>query len=369
MKILSKNKIIVSALALCIGTSLAGSVSGTIAWYQYSTRANVAFIGEAGGFSGNLQMRFVGENDNAWRTRITWKEMNDNLAANDFADEIVPMTFGPMARNDALPANGYVQPIARVSDTTKWVKASKKNYAQFQLQLRYNQRDGVEEGEPAVDGKNTMKEVYISKLTIAENAVSGKKDLSDAARLHISSSYTEDETAQSVKKLISNKGGTILTQGKLDLDGDGVLDRAYPEADEFGFNDPDPSDPAATTLEDVVYGSGVQTSFGNTDTFDGTHTYTPYGSNTPVADPIHPVKVKTEDNKLTALKYNDGNIDQDKFIGKTNVGSSSYLTVTVTIWVEGWQELDGSAIWNEVDYIGSKFNIGIQFAVQDAFAE
>ena len=78
---------------------------------------------------------------------------------------------------------------------------------------------------------------------------------------------------------------------------------------------------------------------------------------------------KSENNKLTDLKYYDGNIDQDKYIGKTNVGSDSYLTVTVTIWVEGWQELDGSAIWNEVDYIGSKFNVGIQFAVQDAFAE
>ena len=32
MKILNKNKIIVSALALAIGGSLAGSVSGTIAW-------------------------------------------------------------------------------------------------------------------------------------------------------------------------------------------------------------------------------------------------------------------------------------------------------------------------------------------------
>ena len=374
MKILSKNKIIVSALALCIGASLAGSVSGTIAWYQYSTRANVAFIGEAGGFSGNLQMRFVSEAsaqnpDSYWRTRITWKEMNDELTNTGYASQIVPMTYGPMSRNQALPQKGYAQPIARVSDTTKWVEASKKNYAQFQLQLRYNERDGVEEGNPAVDGKNALKEVYISKMEISEHAVSGKKDLSDAARVHISSSYTENETAQSVNKLVSNKGGTILTQGKLDLDGDGINDRAYPESDEFGFNDPDPSDPQVTTLQDVVYGSGVQSSYGNTATFDGTHTYTPYGSNTPVADPIHPVLVTSTGNKLENLQYNDGNIDQDKYIGKTNVGNASYLTVTVTIWIEGWQELDGDAIWNEVDYIGSKFNVGIQFAVQDAFAE
>ena len=43
-----------------------------------------------------------------------------------------------------------------------------------------------------------------------------------------------------------------------------------------------------------------------------------------------------------------------------------FLSVKVTIWVEGWQELDGSAIWDEVKYIDSSFNVGIQFAVEDA---
>ena len=68
----SKNKIIVSALALAIGASLAGSVGSTIAWYQYSTRANVSFLGQASGISGNLQMRFKGEDDSKWRTKITY---------------------------------------------------------------------------------------------------------------------------------------------------------------------------------------------------------------------------------------------------------------------------------------------------------
>ena len=368
---LKKNKIIVSALALAIGASLAGSVSGTIAWYQYSTRANVAFIGEAGGFSGNLQMRFISEADDdaAWRTRITWKEMNDELALNHYAEEVVPMTFGGIGKDAALPQYGYVQPIAYVEDTEDWVKASNKNYAQFQLQLRYSERDGVEEGTPTpVDSKNAAKEVYISKLVIQEHEVQGKEDLSDAVRVHISSSYSDGLANQSIKKLISNQGGTILTQGALDLDNDGNPDQKYPDNDEFGFNDPDPSDPAATTLEDVVYGRGVQTSYANTATFDGTHTYVPYGATDPAADPIHPALVNTNGNTLTDLKYYDGSLYQDKFIGRTMADEANYLTVTVTIWVEGWQELDGSAIWDEVKYIGSSFDVGIQFAVQDAYA-
>ena len=97
---LNKNKIIVSALALAIGGSLAGSVGSTVAWYQYSTRANVSYVGEASGVSSNLQMRFVGEADTAWRTRITWQEMNTKLGD---GMKIVPMTFGALGKDAELP--------------------------------------------------------------------------------------------------------------------------------------------------------------------------------------------------------------------------------------------------------------------------
>ena len=63
------------------------------------------------------------------------------------------------------------------------------------------------------------------------------------------------------------------------------------------------------------------------------------------------------------------NGSESKSIGITGLEKEDVLNVIITIWIEGWQELDGDAIWNEVDYIGSKFNVGIQFAVQDAFAE
>ena len=140
---LNKNKIIVSALALAIGGSLAGSVGSTIAWYQYSTRANVAYVGEASGVSSNLQMRFVSEaaNANAWRTRITWQEMNNELGANM---SIVPMTFGALGKDAALPDKGYVQPAPGVGDMTKWKEATDRNYAQFQLQIRNINREGAE---------------------------------------------------------------------------------------------------------------------------------------------------------------------------------------------------------------------------------
>ena len=391
---LNKNKIIVSALALAIGASLAGSVGGTVAWYQYSTRANVSFIGEAGGFSGNLQMRFASEaaSEANWRTKITWQEMNAELARDHYAEKIVPMTFGKLDKDDALPNDGaqnpapvgYIQPIAGISDMSKWVKADKKNYAQFKLQLRYNERDGQKEGDPAVDAKNVAKDVYLSKFVIqpdAANTAAGKSDLSDAVRVHIAT--IEGNTTKN--KLISKKGAETATKGALDLDGDNHVDQAYPDGDEFGFTHDD------SDLVDIMYGddgdgveNDVQTSYAATydpefggvkftqdeidNAVDGDAAYGKTVNDWKV-NPADPALAYSENNVLYDDDTKAANPVAGKVIGKTIAGDNSYLTVVVTIWIEGWQKLDGSAIWDAEDYINSKFDIGIQFAVQDAYAE
>ena len=406
---LNKNKIIVSALALVIGTSLAGSVTGTLAWYQYSTRANVSFIGQSSGFSGNLQMRFVseatGENANQkWRTRITWQEMAAELAANHYAEDMVPMTYGNIGRDaDLANKKAYVQPRYLETSMANWGEASEKNYAQFELQLRFNERDGVEEGAQGQekDEKNMERKVYLSKLLIQEDANNGaKEDLSDAIRVHISTSYKEmDRTdaqnpvlgqAQSKNKLISNKGGATLTEGTLDLDNDGKNDQDYPAGDEFGFgyqydNNQQPilddqNNHKRNELSDVVYGEGAQISYAAKSTYvedDMNNQYLPFGkaAGNEVNAPIYPALANTLNGKLTDLEF-DHDLDGDgegasakldKYIGSTIESETEYLTVKVTIWVEGWAKLGNpaSATWDVAKYVKSSFNVGIQFAVED----
>ena len=411
MKILNKNKIIVSALALCIGASLAGSISGTIAWYQYSTRANVSFIGQSGGISGNLQMRFAG--DTNWTTRITYDQLNEKLAAGGYATKVAPMTFGAMNRDSELPADGgYVQPIPGVANMADWIKAGEKNYAQFTLELRYNERDGVVEGEgnAAKDAKNIQKDVYLSKLVLQKDANvnnAAKGDLSDALRVHISSSYKKivntdgdgnpvfADTATVKNELISKQGGATLTEGELDIDGDGLPDKGYQD-DEFGFGYKtdsngsaildNSSNPVHNDYETIVYGSGAQVSYAAKSTYvqaDRENAYLPYGKTAEsdkVEAPIYPALAGLDaNNRLTDLTFdhdNDGG-DEDsgtaplsKSIGQVMQSETEFLTVTVTLWVEGWQKLDGAnggqdAVW-DTKYIDSSFNIGIQFAVEDA---
>ena len=384
MKILNKNKIIVSALALAIGGSLAGSVSGTVAWYQYSTRANVAFIHEAGGFSGNLQMRFASESENehAWRTQITYDQLNAELSNTGYATKIVPMTYGALDKDGALPADGYTQPLAGQADMAKWVKADKANYAQFNLQVRYQERTNGNEA-------NASKPVYITKMVIQEDAKSraeGKGDLTDAVRVHIS---TNDGTTVK-NKLVSAKGKEIETKGKLDLDGDGQPDKAYLHGDEFGFSYTDDTYTEHYQLEEIVYGDDgddskrdVQSSYNITyakeesgvhytqEEIDAAQESDPaHGKTTDdwKVDPVNQLVVYSDNNVLYDNADKDEQPKLQRVIGQTVASETSYLNITVTIWIEGWQKLNDSAIWTP-DYIKSMFNVGIQFGVQDASAE
>ena len=373
---LNKNKIIVSALALVIGTSLAGSVTGTLAWYQYSTRANVSFLGESSGISSNLQMRFKGENDTKWRTRITKEEMETHLGQT--GTELVPMTFGGLNMTDALPVEnnklvGYVQPYFGQADMTKWTKAAEKHYAQFQLELRVNERDG--ELDNNVDAKNVAKEVYLSKLHLEESVQNGasKGDISEAVRVHISASYN-DGSDHVDNKLISKNGGTTITHGVLDLDNDGKVDKEYPDNDEFGFGH------TADQMVNINYGgtTSVQHAFAALDESAQSTYYT--DADVATEETVYPALVKSTGNVLSeTAKQNIPNVGEiEKYIGKTMADETKFLTVTVTVWVEGWHRFDYSsregtpkfdAIWDEANLAGAKFDLGLQFAVQDAFAE
>ena len=57
MKTQNKKKIVVSALAIAMGAALAGSISGSVAWYQYSTKAAAQIAGTSAGTIGELEIQ------------------------------------------------------------------------------------------------------------------------------------------------------------------------------------------------------------------------------------------------------------------------------------------------------------------------
>ena len=378
---IKKKSIIIPAFALLIGASLAGSITGTVAWYQYSTRVNAAYVGVSGGTSGNLQMRIKGYDalnptNDGWVSRITFGDIETYLgtlagSADNYGEKIVPITSGNMDKDDALPTNFYGNPLYGQSGASydSWQVAKKENYVFLPLELRYVERDGTKEaGE---DEKNVEKEVFLSDLLIQEdkanaNVNAPKEDLSDAIRFHINSFAEADRNtpANHKNRLISKNGGTTATNGTLDLDADGNPDQAYiGGADKYGFD--------GTALADVIYGTGSQVAYRGFDADDqaGQAYYLADGTAASDAN-VYSMIVESDDtNKdLNILNSSKENGLGSKAIGSTIESETEFLNVEITIWVEGWQTFENAnhehvSIWDTADYIGSHFDVGFEFAV------
>ena len=334
-----KKKIIIPALALMIGVGLAGSITSTAAWYQYSTRTNAAYIGASGGAVGNLNMRIRQDGqgaDEGWTTFLPKETIRSYLTQEGYGTNIQPITpavpEAGLDKDGALPLNASnepdfcLNPVAGYGPYSTWKRATKANYVVIPLQLRY-----VKQGNSALE--YMAEKVYLSDLVLEQRtptATSGKNDISDALRFHIS--------AGSTNRLISKAGGTTVTKGQLDLDGDGNPDTAR-ASDKYGFNDS-----SAPSADPIIYGDGNQVSYN----------YNPLDASNSMVT------------KTRTGKNGDDLVDTDatdaKLIGTTVANSVSYLNVDITIWVEGWQQFSSSAIWSE-KFIGSDFNIGFEFAI------
>lgn len=367
---IKKKSIIIPAFALLIGASLAGSITGTVAWYQYSTRVNTAYVGVSGGTSGNLQIRLADQEE--WSTRLTKDDISAYIGSatrntDKYGTEIVPITSGNMEKDKAIP-NFYLNPIyGQGGGYANWQKADKANYIVLPLQLRYVERDGVKENN--VDEKESAKKVYLSDLTIqqdkklneAENPQ--KKDLSAAIRFHIDA-YMETEKADDdahTNRLISKKGGTTMTVGQLDLDGDGELDYKYQSGDMYGFDDADTKVP-------LNYGNGSQISFSNEIAKRPGTYFTPDGEDGADTEVFGMVVGNVGDSLDIDDDTKEYDTGKSKSIGSTASSSADVLNVKVTIWVEGWQTFKNAndenvSMWDSLDYINSHFDVGFQFAV------
>ena len=313
-----KKKIIVSALTLMAGFGLVGSVTSTIAWYQYSTKTT-------GGVKGNLQMRIKQDGqaaDEGWSTKITKEQMATFLGAKD----IVPITSGSRDIRDPLPSKLYCNPICGYAAQSSWKEAVAANYIQIPLELRYHVVNASGEA-------NLAKDIYLSDLYLAKDATSAVDgDLSSAIRFHI------NNATQSENRLVSQNGGSIVTHGNLDLDGDNELDKSYTKkSDKYGFTN------GEGTLID--YGFVQDDPFQNK---QSSFSATTSSANGILAD------LKTGTNKTTNTK-----------LGTTLTDDDAFLNFNITIWVEGWQPLPEGAnaktIWDAETFINSKFDVGFEF--------
>ena len=409
------HRIVIPTLSICLGAAIVGSISGTVAWYQYSTRVSAAYLGTSAGTAGNLKLRIKGTNtdtDDKWTTSLTHDAISDYLAHEGIGQEILPITGGNIGEDDAIktynaaadPDNDpadmkplfYKNPVRSYTENVpygdSWIKADESMYVQIPLELCFIEYDGKPTSSTNnVDKEYLKKDVYISDLLIKEdyqNTAGDNNfvDLSSAVRVHVSSSYKEEDdqgqlVSKTKDKLISKNGGTVLTRGYLDLDGidgDDTVTTGSDSGAAYGFGED-------IEVKKVVYGEGTQKAYKAATVGDPDATYTDL-DNTVKADPIYPAVVKSINNSAVLDKndftFNKGDVKASKLIGKTIAYNADdpdfeqeeqeYLEIVLTIWLEGWQTLpvstsnpdEVSSIWNADNYIGSMFDVGIQFATQ-----
>lgn len=389
--LINKTKIVVVALITCSTAALVGSISSTIAWYQYSTRVSAVYLGASAGSKGNLKIRIKGTNN--WINDLTYKDVDEYLSAQNKGQLVTPITSGPMNADDAIKTNENSEmvfyqnpdggvPVERVDYSNQtWKTADDSMYVSIPLELAFQEEDSS--GQSYLE-----KDVYISDLLIqgdwknSTDPAKKKEDLSSAVRVHISSYQSNDQSQNhsdtSINRLISKNGGTVLTEGYLDLDGDGDLDEyiSGPSGANYNFGDENEIERHYT-----AYGQGAQISYCNKIDIQNGSYETLQGET--VNERIYPMVVdsipETNILKEESFEYvKEGETNPtSKCIGKTvafdDMANEAYLNVVMTIWIEGWEPLPSpttsnpdakSPIWNPSDYIGSMFDVGITFAVQ-----
>ena len=310
------NKIIIPAAAVAMGIALVGSVSSTLAWYQYSTKAQAAYIGTSVGESENLEIKVKDGEDWKWVTNAKNSDIQ-NLIASGYGTNILPITpsieaaNGNFDQNTALPSNFFnsIETGVGGKETYGTRYAGTDNYVQFNLELRYKKISYENSAEALLS-----KTVKLVDLTVVDTTDTAQ-DLYKAVRVHLATTSKTKLFARDN----DDTGNLVSTEtfGQLDTDGDGDDDtRLGYEWETGSLGNP------------LIYGvdQSVQ------------HAY--------------------NGNKQGGISEEIGVIPAD-----------GTLTVTVTIWLEGWQKLssdnaDTSAIWDPTTYVNKQFKVGMRFQAE-----
>ncbi len=350
---MKKRKFIIASLSTLAACSLVGSLSGTIAWYQYSTRTTASIMGTDASCTDNLKM-MIGYGDEADKaTSDEWiSELNssdiysyikstretktnqlkeamdeaktayDNASAEEkdekkkahdtataeyeAAKTLEDSKVGDVSLitnyaddgDGSLTKDGklgtfYSNPHYQRATPSEWGIASENDYIQFPLTFKID-------GGDTNNVSTALKKIFIEDLTIT----SDDKDqrLSDSIRVHFDSvQYTKatgttnyEKSSESTDTLVSKNTDKTITYGPLDLNNDNQFDKKKYTYD------------YSTDQSYIFYGmdGSVQTSY------------------------------KAEDIKPT---YDvNGNIDTSTGHCLGEIPDDGYLTITVTLWLEGW---------------------------------
>lgn len=301
----SKKKIVVSLMGLAMGAALVGSISGSVAWYQYSTRAYASMLATSAGTSRNLQIR-----DHSTDTPGSWGH-----TVNVDNKNLVPVTVGKTTAADAASVSFYDKPVYQHPTSGRAIADPSTYVGQYKYDFKVEDR--INGAYAALQAKD----VYVVKANInpVDSEDAAAVALAKAIRIHIKGSTTKGGI------LAKDTANTNLF-GKLDIGGaSGVIDR-------------DGIDQTDTNGSEIVYGFDSQ-------------------------NQVLSSYIASSDNTFIANDSNPYAFSGGYSLGQTTTDADNPLQVNVTIWLEGWSILSGeTASWDYATYISKQVKIELLFA-------
>lgn len=215
-----------------------------------------------------------------------------------------PVTFGDLGSSLELPLQAHKHPEAGHADPAEWDVATEgTDYYQFNMYIKALK---LEDGEYKQKAVNVFLEDFVLEA-VTEN----KTAVGSALRVHL-------DIAGGAKYLISPTaitGEACPLVGKLDLDKSGDIDKVGGYQWEENYN------------QDLIYGVPAA---------EDPATYKPYQVTTGADSLI---------SNSTALFTTDAN---------------DLVRITITIWLEGWHQIESSSIWDSTRDSGSTVHFGLK---------
>ena len=367
------------SLALISGVvlSFAGSLSGALAWYAYSTRVTAEYTGTSVVQAEQLQVGILTDTDLSAKGltseaydgfTVAWAKAGGGLSADaiqtylattDYAStQITPVTSREFSTGDDLTL--YQAPIAGHPLNTN--VAPHNYYVKIPFVFRVIVTDN--------NGVNSYAKNQNIWLTDCRAEASGEGEVYKAVRAHMSSDVAKFILNPSVEKTSSDdeeeiakakQGGDTLLAGLLDLNNDGYYD--------IDFNDPRTGD------YELLYGeydSTLTTSYNENDTEiadvnnvgqSSTETtfVAKHKGNTNIYSSLEGLNAKKAHYEtLDSIMPDDdgaGNLTGGKPLVVTGNNSDALGFMDMSIFLEGW---DHSVIDTEINH---SFNLGLQFQI------
>ena len=383
MKRLTRANLIIAVMTGFTFAGFASAITGTLAWYAYSTRITISLSGTAVRSSVQLELGIVDNNnyfsaeeiarynltrvDESDDNSIVWNksasgltsEMINAYLANSVysTNELSPVTTLGRSGTDALNLYAAPECSSRSGEDRDYDAANTKDYVQipFAFKVLNSQEYCVPHRE----------------IWITDTVVAAERNLEKAIRVFVDDITSNTRYLFRPDSAINENPGTTTVAGLLDLNGDGYYDYNVNSRNEYLYGDIDIDGNLnydAARVDATGFIDENDTGDTSQDEQDKTTFYSRHYSNTksPILTNVTYKTAAYETKKTVYPSINgdgdytggkpvsvtSGNIDSPVGDNYTYIGYS-----TLTIFIEGWDH----SIVDSV--VGAQFYLGLQFEI------